>query len=208
MPAGRVEPFQVAVSALRERLRNGEFRAGQRLLVSELADAFQLSATPVREALSRLTGEGVLEARRGQGFFVRVLTAVEIADLFRLSLAHLTVGHDCRRVALRRGPQTRSAATLDGKPDPVRDTERLFESWIAQTGSRVLLVAHRSVQVQLGPVRRLESVLIDDLAEEAAALRACDPAAAGLSDLAPLRRFHARRVTLAPRLAELLQACG
>jgi DNA-binding transcriptional MocR family regulator len=205
MAAARVEPFQHAVLAIRERLRAGQFRPGERIAVTELADGLHLSATPVREALSRLSGEGLLEDRRGQGFFVRLLTAADIADLFRLSLAQLTIARDPRRPSLR-PPQMRGEPAPQTGADPVRDIERRFETWISHTGSRVLLAAHRSVQVQLGPVRRLENRLFDDLAQEAEELRASDPDEQGLVDLAPIRRFHARRIALAPRLAELLQA--
>jgi hypothetical protein len=204
MAGGRVEPFQFAVLALRERLRTGEFRAGAHIAVTELADALQLSATPVREALSRLAGEGLLEDRRGQGFFVRMLTAVEIADLFRLSLAQLTIARRGRRAVLCRAPPPVSSG-LEPQ-DPVRETERRFEAWIALTGSRVLMTAHRCVQVQLGPVRRLETLLLADVAREAEALRACDARWPDGLDLGPVRRFHNRRIALSPRLAELLQS--
>jgi DNA-binding transcriptional MocR family regulator len=205
MPGGRVEPFQLAVRVLREKLHAGEFRAGARIAVMDLAEALQLSATPVREAMSRLAGEGLLEDRRGQGFFVRVLTAAEIADLFRLNLALLTIAQDPRRTSFRRPRQVVGDTETPKPDDPIRETERRFESWIAMTGSRVLLATHRSVQAQLGPVRRLESLLLADLALEAEALRACDPPGAGAVDLGPVRRFHSRRIALAPRLAELLQ---
>src|SRR4051794_25403905 len=101
MGADRVEPFQVALTSLRQRLREGLLAPGERIAASDIATDLQLSATPVREALSRLAGEGLLEDRRGQGFFVRTLTAVDIADLFRLSLAQLGIAHDPHRPALQ-----------------------------------------------------------------------------------------------------------
>ena len=81
----------LALAQLRERLRDGGFPPGMRIAATEVADTLKLSATPVREALSRLAGEGLLEDRRGQGFFLRPLSGVDIADLYRLSLTHLAM---------------------------------------------------------------------------------------------------------------------
>ena len=57
---------------LTRRLRAGEFAVGQQLPGHrQLAAAFGVSMTVVREALSRLVAEGWLEIRAGQGTFVR-----------------------------------------------------------------------------------------------------------------------------------------
>ena len=95
--ATRAEPFLIALASLRERIGEGAVAPGARIAVNETADALGLSATPVREALARLAGEGLLEDRRGQGFFVRILSAADIADLYRLSLAHLLIALDAHR---------------------------------------------------------------------------------------------------------------
>jgi hypothetical protein len=204
MAAGRVEPFQLALTSLRDRLREGVLAPGDRIAAAEIADALHLSSTPVREALSRLAGEGLLEDRRGQGFFVRTLMSSDIADLYRLSLAQLTIVHDPHRTALRRlSPRVAPQVDIPA-PDPIEAVERLFAERIAETGSRVLLAAHRSVQVQLGPVRRAEPRFLNDLADEASRLRGLDPSEAGGAWGVAVRRFHSRRIGLADRLAALV----
>ncbi|MFN3487458.1 MAG: GntR family transcriptional regulator, partial [Planctomycetota bacterium] len=62
----------MALTAVRDRLQSGALPPGARATAVDLADDLGLSTTPVREALSRLAGEGLLEDRRGQGYFVRV----------------------------------------------------------------------------------------------------------------------------------------
>lgn len=201
MPTGRPEPFQVALSALRQGLRDGAFRPGDRIAASELGDALRLSATPVREALSRLVGEGVLEDRRGQGFFVRSVSGADLADLYRMSLALLVIGQDPHRKSLRRSPEVvTSGATLD---DPVREVERLFSDWMVEAGGQCLYGAHRSIQVQLAPFRRAEPQLFADLEREASELVALSGADARALRAPSLRRFHARRIAVADRLATL-----
>lgn len=205
MAGQRTEPFQRALNSLRERLRAGADPPGTRITATDVADDLRLSATPVREALSRLAGEGLVEDRRGQGFFIRPLATADVADLYRLSLAHLLIAQDPHRQAGRRSPGAgEPPPAADGARDPVHEVEALFSAWVAEAASRTLGTAFSRVQVQLGPVRRLEPLLISDLAAEAAALRGApeDPTAERLQRV---RQFHARRLRLADRLAALLE---
>jgi DNA-binding transcriptional MocR family regulator len=203
MSANPVEPFQRALFQLRERLREGAVPPGTRIAATEVADTLKLSATPVREALSRLAGEGLLEDRRGQGFFLRPLSGVDIADLYRLGLSHLTIAHEAQRERVSRQGVGGGEGTLGTSGNPVRDIERLFMEWVVEAGSRALTASYRTVQTQLGPVRRCESEVIENLPEEAQAL--IDPALAGRTAqrLSLVREFHERRIALADRLAIL-----
>jgi hypothetical protein len=208
MAALRPESFQLALQSLRGQLREGVFPPGARITATEIAAALNLSPTPVREALAWLAGEGIVEERRGQGFFIRQLTASDIADLYRLSLAHLLIAQDPDRPQLARRPQIEGAEFPDLTTDPVAAMERLFAGWIAEGAGRVLAGAHRIVQTQLGPVRRIEALVIPNLAAEAQALEATRDIATAAERLNRLRHFHARRVRLADRLASLLTRGG
>ncbi|WP_269498881.1 FadR/GntR family transcriptional regulator [Castellaniella sp. S9] len=59
------------VAALSERIRNGEFHVGEKLPTeSELMEAFGVSRTVIREAISRLQAAGLVETRHGIGTFL------------------------------------------------------------------------------------------------------------------------------------------
>ena len=197
----RLEPFRQALVDLRGRLRDGALQPGARVTAKEVADQLKLSHTPVREALSRLAGEGLLEDRRGDGFFVPELTAADVAVLYRLSEQFLLM---CQAAA-RDTPPSARPSTAPHDENPVRAVERLFLAWAAESGSRVILDAYRTTMLQLAPVRRLEARLIDDLAQEAEALQRL----AGPSERprrgAAIQDFHRRRVVLAEPLAQLLE---
>ncbi|CEJ12281.1 HTH-type transcriptional regulator McbR [bacterium YEK0313] len=80
-----------AYRQIRQALTTGELLPGQKLNIREIADSFGTSATPVREALVQLAGEGALELRAGHSFTVPVLTRstyLELRDL-RLNLEGL-----------------------------------------------------------------------------------------------------------------------
>jgi DNA-binding FadR family transcriptional regulator len=72
VPARRSRSLtQTVVSALSERIRSGEFHVGEKLPTeSELMDAFGVSRTVIREAISRLQAAGLVETRHGIGTFL------------------------------------------------------------------------------------------------------------------------------------------
>lgn len=58
---------ELAYQVLRERILNGEYGSGYRLVLSQLADEFAISAVPVREAIRRLEAEGLVTFIRNVG---------------------------------------------------------------------------------------------------------------------------------------------
>ncbi|MGA0608410.1 GntR family transcriptional regulator [Phenylobacterium sp. VNQ135] len=194
----REEAFETALDALRRGLLEGRFPPGDRIPVVAVADELKLSATPVREALSRLAGEGVVEERRHQGFFARRLTGGDVADLYRLSQSHLLMLLAQERAVRHTPPQAEALSA-----DPVIALESFFLAWVDARGSPVLHAAYRSVATQLGPVRRTEARLLDELDEEALEL------ARAFTDEAPaeiaqaLRKYHGRRIAASDRLLQI-----
>lgn len=73
-----------AYAYVRERIIAGDFGAGMRLTEWQIADALGTSRTPVREAMRRLVGDGVLRLRPNHGTFVGSYTDKEIIELFEL----------------------------------------------------------------------------------------------------------------------------
>jgi GntR family transcriptional regulator, vanillate catabolism transcriptional regulator len=75
---------EIAIEEIRRRLLAGRFRPGETLRLQALAEEIGVSLTPVREALSELTGQGMLVRRPGVGTSVPVFTVEEIADLIEV----------------------------------------------------------------------------------------------------------------------------
>ena len=75
---------QRAVVRLRQMIINGDLIGGTRLLEVALAERLQISRTPVREAMSRLAEEGLLERAKGGGFVVRAFSLQDVADAIEL----------------------------------------------------------------------------------------------------------------------------
>jgi len=73
---------QEAYIEIRSALFAGEWAPGDRIDRKELARRFKIRQTPINDALNRLTGEGLVESRSHDGFFVPRYDDGELADLF------------------------------------------------------------------------------------------------------------------------------
>lgn len=95
-----------AVIELREKILSGELPGGMRLFEVPTAELLDISRTPVREALSRLTEEGLLNRLPGGGFVVRrfgyadVVDAIEIRGVMEGTAARLAAERGASRGAL------------------------------------------------------------------------------------------------------------
>ena len=74
-------PVKDAHTLILDAIDRGDFRPGDRLVESELADRFGVSRTPVREALQRLETQAVL-ARDGRSLVVATLSHDQMAELY------------------------------------------------------------------------------------------------------------------------------
>lgn len=91
---------------LMEEIAIGGLIPGQRLDEVGLAERFGASRTPVREALSRLTAQGVLVAGEKRGVFVAKYTREELSQIFEAM--HEIESACARIVATRLNLLTRS----------------------------------------------------------------------------------------------------
>ena len=150
-PATRTEQVY---DVLRSDLLNGFLHPGQKLKMVELTERFGVSQSVIREALTRLTEQGLLIATPQRGFRVRDLSIQDIAELTetRLQVESLAL-----RLAVDRGDlqwETGILAAhhrLDRTP-VTRDDGTVSEDWST---------SHRDFhQVLLNGCgnRRLESV--------------------------------------------------
>jgi len=69
---------------IRERIVRAEFKPNQKLRAQEIAARLKTSRTPVREALGRLSQDGLVEKHDGWGYIVKPLTVGAILNLFRV----------------------------------------------------------------------------------------------------------------------------
>jgi DNA-binding GntR family transcriptional regulator len=74
------------VEVLRAALVSGQMKPGRLYSAPTLAGQLGVSATPVREAMSELAAQGMVEVVRNRGFRVRELSDVELDEITQLRL--------------------------------------------------------------------------------------------------------------------------
>lgn len=67
---------------IQKQIASGRFRAGDRIVETQLARELSVSQAPVREAILELAAMGLLEERPYSGTYVRNFTPDEIEDIF------------------------------------------------------------------------------------------------------------------------------
>ncbi len=82
-PLSRIEWVE---GELREAILNGDLQPGERLLTAQLSERFSVSPTPLREALHRFAGEGLVEFLPQKGARVTSLSPSDCKELMELRL--------------------------------------------------------------------------------------------------------------------------
>jgi len=89
-------------SYVRELIMSGNLRSGEFIRQERIAEELDLSATPVREGLLSLKGEGFVQLKPRRGFVVAPLAASDVRDLF--TAQGLLAGELVHRAAARVTP--------------------------------------------------------------------------------------------------------
>jgi DNA-binding GntR family transcriptional regulator len=120
--------------ALREMCLDYMFWPRQQLHIEELAGILSSSATPVREALARLAGEGLIEAVPNRGYVAKALSEDEMRDSLDLLFTLL-------KESIIRSPPERWISELEGCPSGSREDGEATFSFVNDT---LMLVARLS----------------------------------------------------------------
>jgi len=80
-------PADRAYTWIRDRIFAGSFTPGMHLKEEELAVRLGVSRSPVRDALRRLAGEGLVAMQRDRGTYVNEFSREEIDEIFHLRAA-------------------------------------------------------------------------------------------------------------------------
>jgi DNA-binding GntR family transcriptional regulator len=75
-----------AYEMIKQKILNGDFEPGSRIMEETLADEISMSRTPVREAINRLVAEGFVENVARKGIFFTSVSKEELKDLLELRL--------------------------------------------------------------------------------------------------------------------------
>ncbi len=80
------------VDTIIDGVMKGHYVQGQRLIAADLAEEFNVSRAPVREALHMLAGEGVIELIANRGARIRRLSVEDLIDFLEFTEAICVLG--------------------------------------------------------------------------------------------------------------------
>jgi DNA-binding GntR family transcriptional regulator len=126
---------------LREAIIDGVFPPGTRLVIADLVKRYSVSPMPVREALRRLEGEGMIDSVPNKGATVRRLDSRMIADIYEIrgALEVMVVSGLVNKLTL---------ADLD----VLENIQRELEQAVADDDQRGLMEANSRFHAYLGDV--------------------------------------------------------
>lgn len=190
--------FERVYAAIRQRLREGVYRPGDRLEPAHLSDELNASVTPVRDALHRLTGERLVDAPRHEGFRVPMMTETLLRHLYAWQLDLLLLALTKRQAMTLADEILAETVSADAPP---HDRQNALFLALARAAANPEHTAAVDLLVhKLEPIRRLERSFLDEMdvetSEIARALHAHNRKALRSS----LIRYHRRRERIVPEL--------
>ncbi|MEJ1976211.1 MAG: GntR family transcriptional regulator [Acetobacteraceae bacterium] len=125
-----------AYDLLLDEIENGGLPAGTRLREAELAERFEISRTPVREALKRLETQGLVVHEPHHGAVVATLDYGQMAELY--FMREVLEGTAARLAAIHATPTERDILRdmvardrlITDQPKRLAQTNRLFHQQI------------------------------------------------------------------------------
>jgi DNA-binding GntR family transcriptional regulator len=121
-----------AFTALHEAIVTGALGPGARLPIEDLAETFDMSPMPIREALRRLDSVGLVENVPHRGARVTELSAADLVDVYeaRLALEPLAIRHAAQRFE---EDDRRAAETALKRHIAAYERDDIKEVWLAHT---------------------------------------------------------------------------
>jgi DNA-binding transcriptional MocR family regulator len=191
--------LQPTYDRLKREITQGVWAQNVRLEPARIAEDYGVSATPVRDGLNLLVGEGLIAFRPGEGYRTRVVTERDLASLLAVNLMLLHGALD--------GPLAASRGEDKPGSDPDEDyadaVSVLFRDMGLSSGNRVLTEYVERISDRLHQARTREHLVFPDLDQELASMhhaRQLGPEAAK----AAISAYHERRLAMVGTLAATL----
>ena len=160
--------------AIKARLIAHEYKPGEHLMAKVIAEELDVSEAPVRDILTRLCGEGLVEMTDREGFYVRPISETEIRELyeFNLLLLQYSLGlNGNMRIPPKKFPnRLRVVKGTEPPPPPcvstiVRITDDLFAHIAGQSGNSQIVRIVWSINDRLHHVRMRECEVLESPAD-------------------------------------------
>jgi DNA-binding GntR family transcriptional regulator len=170
LPAAVGTAASALYDQMREDLLAGKLEPGRKLQIEFLAEQYRAGHTPLREALNRLTSDGLVERRENRGFVVAGISAQDLIEItktrFWLEQIALRESIAARSVQWEEGlvlayhrlsktPRSMKQEHYESNPEWERLHRAFHRALISGCGSRWLILFCEQLADQLYRYRQL-----------------------------------------------------
>ncbi len=191
---------------IRRSLLSGRYFPVQHLEPVSLAGDLGSSPTPVKSALHRLVGEGLLISHDWHGFQVPLPTEMQLRDQYDWMEQMLILATGLGTAITARAWQRPAAFSADD--DLPEHTWKLFDAMARASGLTTLRLDFRRSNDRLAPIRQAKQGLIEQTPEEIAELTQLWQARQTAQLQTGLHAYFARRQQLVPCIVAILAERG
>lgn len=125
---------EVAYQQLKKAIQSGQLSPGTRIRETEIAERFEISRTPVRDAMRRLEADGLISYLPRQGAVVSKLDHQETMELYDLreilegTAAAFAARHASAAEIAELEDLVASETSIQDQPDKLADLNRIFHA--------------------------------------------------------------------------------
>ena len=154
---------QQAYNTIKSKILSCEYAPGAYLSESILISHLGMSRTPIRDALSRLEQEGLVDIHSKRGIWVKSFTFKDINDLFELRRlmevwAMKNHAYKIERAVLQDMYNELQALDISDSNKVYEVDDRLHELIIQSTNNEYIIQAYLSTRNQIYRLRRLTAI--------------------------------------------------
>lgn len=150
------------VEILRDAIISGEMKPRERLIEADLSAKYNVSRTPIREAIKRLSATGLVEVIPYKGAFVADINIDEIGDIYNV---RIILEGQATRLAVKRIPEE-AIAQLEKILDNMESAMQTFDKILFEEGNEEF---HRLIYSYCG--NKVMESFIDELLSKSAMFR-------------------------------------
>lgn len=189
--------LQPTYQRLKSEIIHGFWAQNVRLEAARIAGDYGVSATPVRDSLNMLVGEGLITFQPGEGYRTRTVTERDLSEILVLNALVLQACLDTKQSVNGR------AAPQEGDLSHEVATGLFFEEVARSSGNRAFTEVVRRLNDRLHQLRLNEHHVFSDLEIEFSTLLASwETGSSTTGEL--LAAYHDRRISMVKELAILL----
>lgn len=174
----------LAHRAITDMIRSRRLRGGEPIIEARLADTLGISRTPLREALQRLEGEGLVRKIANRSYVVRhvdlgeYLQSLKVREILEGEAATLAIGSipGAELAAVRHEIQTLQRASAYHTDAHWRSDDRLHGLYVEHCGNAVMagMIEGLRVTTRLFEIAKLKDRVEPDSVEHLAILAALE----------------------------------